>query len=130
MSKVGLEALAHRVQDDDALLCELVDNPSSEPLREHVRYGRLPEWPISIRRLYAESTRWSDATDDEYQILHEFEFLYTDEGELYFILALFGTEVVINLGGPVLDGWTRWLIRNNGMSSLYVGNNMGTATLL
>lgn len=32
--------------------------------------------------------------------VHEFEILNTEDGEYYFVLALFGLELTINFGGP------------------------------
>ena len=54
-----------------------------------------------------------------YEVLHEFDFLYTDTMELYFILAILGVEFVINFGGPELEGYQNWLRQHNYVSPLY-----------
>ncbi|MFM8360173.1 MAG: hypothetical protein ACKOET_16625, partial [Verrucomicrobiota bacterium] len=54
-----------------------------------------------------------------YELLHEFDLFYTETMELYFALAILGVEFVINLGGPVLDGYEKWLRKHNYASPLY-----------
>ena len=46
---------------------------------------------------------FTDQSGLEYEVLHEWLFLDTDQGEIYFVLAIFGTEYVINMGGPDLE---------------------------
>jgi len=38
---------------------------------------------------------------------------------LYFVVALFGIQYSINLGGPEIEGFQQWLIDNNHQSPLY-----------
>ena len=47
----------------------------------------------------------------------------TPSSEWYFVLAIFGEELAINLGGPEIEGYEKWLKDNNGKSPLYVGKN-------
>lgn len=42
------------------------------------------------------------------------------KSELYFVLIVFGIEFVINLGGPYIDGYLKWLERHNNISPLYL----------
>ncbi len=51
VGKVALEALAYRIQDNEAFLDEMIDNMQLDVLRRHVRLGDIPDWPISVRRL-------------------------------------------------------------------------------
>jgi hypothetical protein len=39
------------------------------------------------------------------------------------VLAIFGLELTINLGGPDVEGYERWLVENENASPLYVGKN-------
>ena len=41
------------------------------------------------------------------------------EGEVYAVIAIFGVEYVINLGGPELDGYEKWRKWNGECSYLY-----------
>ena len=38
--------------------------------------------------------------------------------EHYAVIAIFGVDYVINLGGPELSGYQNWLHSNNGRSPL------------
>ncbi|CAI8851489.1 hypothetical protein [Kosakonia quasisacchari] len=41
--------------------------------------------------------------------MHEYDFLCTEEGEIYFVMALYGVEMTINIGGPDIEGYVNWL---------------------
>jgi hypothetical protein len=124
LAKVALEAMAQRfLQDKTGVDC-LIDDPQLDPLRNHARYGTPKEWPFLSRRIYR-------SRGDEYihgergQLVHEYDFLLTQQRELYFVLALYGVEMTINVGGPVMHGYELWLGENSGKSPLYTGKNSG-----
>lgn len=125
IAKVALEALAAKLESREDWLDELVSKEELDAIREHARFGRCPDWPVSVRRIYPSSSRWSDSEIGEYQLMNEFDFLYTEGMELYFVLAIFGQEFVINMGGPELDGWHQWLEQHNDASPLHHGKNSG-----
>lgn len=105
----GLEYLCNEVQLD--------------PIRDHARRGSTPNWPIHKRRIY-DAGACSVGPDGEYgQVVHESDFLVTAGNEWYFVLAIFGEELTINIGGPSIEGYEAWLKDNNGQSPLYVGKN-------
>ncbi len=119
MAKVAIEALAHRVIAIDGWESELIDNPQLDALRRYARIGDSPNhWPIFHRRLYGENDVQIDK-GTEYQILHEFTLLYTEEQALFCVLCLFGHEFAIDCGGPETDDFTNWLKLNEGRSPLY-----------
>jgi hypothetical protein len=85
-------------------------------------------WAISLpqvdsRRIYDPKGHAYDGETDLGQTVHEFDFLVTPENEWYFVLAIFGLELTINLGGPDIEGYERWLAQNNNASPLYFGKN-------
>jgi len=47
----------------------------------------------------------------------------TQSNEWYFVLALFGQEYTINMGGPDVDGYLLWLQEHDNASPLYYGKN-------
>ena len=51
-------------------------------------------------------------------MLHEFTLPHTEEQELYLVLAIFGTEYCLNMGGPYFDGYIDWLKRHEFKSPL------------
>ena len=53
------------------------------------------------------------------QVVHEFNFLITKVCEMYFVIAIFGEEFTINMGGPTIEGYEVWLRENDGASPLY-----------
>ena len=59
------------------------------------------------------------------QVIHEFDFLVTSWDEWYFVQIIFGQEFAINLGGPEIDGYLKWLKDNNSESWLYMAKNVG-----
>lgn len=119
LGKVGLEVLASRLLAVPGWNNELVDHASLEPLRRYVRFneGTYP-WPFAFRTLYPVNAVFSE-DHVSFELLHEYQLLRTDSAEIYIVLALFGVEFVLNLGGPELDGWHRWLSEHNDASPLY-----------
>jgi hypothetical protein len=120
IGKVALEALAHRVLKVPGGLEEIVTKTELDELRRFVRFNVCPgEWPIHERQLY-------DMEEDDghgvagSRIIHELMFLYTPPGELYFVIAIFGREYAINMGGPEIDGLLSWFSDNDNRSPLYL----------
>ena len=120
VGKVAMEALAHRALESGVDLIEELSSPQLDPLREFVRYGRANKiWPCHKRELYPEDHVFQFDRGGDYEVLHEWTFLYSDKLELYFVLAIFGIEYVINMGGPEIDGYLAWLEKFHYRSPLY-----------
>jgi hypothetical protein len=122
LGKVAIEAMASQfLASDPAMLHQLVENTLLDSLRNYVRWGspRHLEWPFLRRRLYAQNCSFTDQAGLQYEVLHEWMFLGTEQGEIYFVLAIFGTEYVINVGGPDLEGYDSWLKGRRFRSPLY-----------
>jgi hypothetical protein len=141
LAKCAIEAFAQRLLDAGEDYKPLVDFEGVDELREHARRGRSRGWPFSIRRIYgADRELWDSEFGDWLQTMHEYDLLVTHperiqpdgslESEMYFVLALFGLEFAINMGGPEVDGYTDWLRRNNGASPLYTGKNAGSPSVV
>jgi hypothetical protein len=122
IGKVAIEALAHRCQSIPGSNKELVEHTGLGDLRNYVRLGdKNVLWPVHIRPLYAADALFADQKDCAFQVLNEWTF-HGPNGEIYAVVAIFGIEYSINLGGPVLGGFLEWLSRNNGGSPLYLTN--------
>jgi HNH endonuclease len=122
LGKVAIEAMAGQfLATDPAMLHQLVDDALLDSLRNYVRWGSPQhlEWPVSRRHLYARDCFFTDQAGLEYEVLHEWVFLNTEHQEIYFVLAIFGTEYVINIGGPDLEGYNCWLKAQRFRSPLY-----------
>lgn len=119
MAKIALEAMAIRVVDHDGGQDYLCDEHQLDDLRDHARHGRISRWPVYVRRIYAANAKLLLPGRQPEQVIHESDFLATSWGEWFFVLALFGLEFSINLGGPDIEGYERWLRENNEVSPLY-----------
>ena len=110
-------------------LAYLCDESQLDPLRDHARRGGAGHWPFSVRRIYGPDAAILDTDGSKKQVIHESDFLVTPLGEWYYILAIFGLEFAINIGGPFIEGYEKWLSSNNGLSPLYSVRNGGPGTL-
>ena len=131
IGKVGLEVLAAYCQDVEGWNDELVDHTALNELRHYVRLGTPAiVWPIGIRRIYDREYRFNDHAFSDFQVLHEWMILPTAGGEYFCVVAIFGVEFVINLGGPELDGWNSWLAQNGSRSPLLDAPTRGVEDFL
>jgi hypothetical protein len=97
-----------------------VQDDQIDHLRNYARYGKQGlEWPYSERRIYPADFSFPAPDGGSYEVLHEFDFLYTEQGEMYFVLAILGTEYAINMAGPDYEGYMQWLAEHSGNSPLY-----------
>lgn len=131
IGKAAIEGFVHKILEFSAkentmekLLNDFILDDTFTPLKKHVRRGVNCQWPCNVRRIYDVDKRWVDAiTGESYQVMNEFDFLITDKSECYFILALFGMEYTINIGGPFIEGYLEWIKEHNQESPLYWGRN-------
>ena len=123
LAKVALEAIASRLINYPAGLHSLATDPQLDLIRSYARRGDGVPWPFYSRRIYPADKLWLIPDGSEVQRVHENEFLSTDDGECYFILALFGLELTINIGGRSIDGYLNWLACHANASPLYFGRN-------
>lgn len=121
LAKVAIECMAQRLLDAKGdLLHEVTADGQLDLLRSYARYGKSGlDWPYSERRIYGSDFLFPDGKGNAYEVLHEWIFLYTDSGEMYFVIAILGVEYAINVGGPDIDGYGLWLRQNEGRSPLY-----------
>lgn len=120
LAKVALEVLASRLLGIPEGLNEVIDKSELDKLRHYARFGASSIlWPYNIRVVYPEGKLFVD-DGQKYEILHEYNLLYTESKELYSVVVILGVEYVINMGEPSLDGYTEWLEKNNYKSPLYM----------
>lgn len=120
LAKVALEFIATRLEGTPGGLEYLIGEPYFDPLRDHARRGSTPDWPVSVRRIYSPNARWREGSG-HVQKVWEAEVLEDDSGAQYVIVAIFGIEFAIHLGGPDISGYRRWLVLSGGRSPLYQG---------
>lgn len=122
LAKVGLEALASRVLRVSGWNDELVDKQELDELRQYARFNTgARAWPFAYRTLYPVNAVFQEG-QTHFEVLHQYNLLYTRASELYIVVAIFGAEFALNLGGPTLDGYRRWLDEHGYESPLYQDN--------
>ncbi len=120
LAKVAVEALAYRLMHNTKNLNEMIDDEQINLIRDYARFGKgAKSWPYSQRVIYTRNKCHVFEDGKEYQLIHEFDFLLTNERECYFVLAIFGVEYSINVAGPLIKGYEKWLTENNQSSPLY-----------
>ena len=124
IGKVGIEALAQRTHKVKGWNEEIVSKTELDELRDFVRFNKgVESWPFAYRTLYPVNAVFENK-DQIFEVLHEYDLLYTRGHELYIILVLFGVEFAMNLGGRILDGYRKWLKENDWKSPLYADKNL------
>lgn len=119
LAKVGLEVLAFKTLSVLGWNDELVDQPALDQLRRFSRYNEGPNWPFTMRTLHPVNAVFEDGSQ-RFELLHEFDILFTRSSEAYLAVSIFGVEMVINIGGRENEGFRQWLEQNNWASPLYV----------
>jgi hypothetical protein len=127
IGKIAVEALAFSFYPNDGWNEEIVDKKEIDELRNYIRFGSKPKfWEYNIRKIYNESdVFWvKNSSSKKYEILHEFNFKYSNEDELFFIVVIFGIEYVISINNPKIIGYQRWLMENNFESPIHNVNEI------
>ena len=136
IAKIALEALALRLKTVEKSLDDLIDDINYDAIRKHARLGYIENWPCSVRRIYSYDKNWGTDNDPE-QKIYECDFLlipFDKEidinnikepilAELYFVVVIWGMEFAMNMAGPEIEGYLKWLEEHNNISPLYYGNN-------
>ncbi len=115
LCKAALESLIYRVGPVQEWLDEITEHPQLDTIRNYVRYGSKPSfWEYHQRRIYQEGDEFFNekVSSETYEILHEFDFFYSDEGELFYVLVIMGIEFTVSLSSEEISGYRRWLIQN------------------
>jgi hypothetical protein len=123
LAKVASEAIADRLMYVPGGVDYLIDEKQFDPIRRYAREGYPVHWPHKARRIYDQDRKLEERVGIPLQTVWEYDFLQTRQNELYFVLAIFGLELTINVGGPDMEGYESWLKENGEVSPLYVGKN-------
>ena len=119
LAKVAVECMALRtLANAPEQLPKFIDDKQIASLSGYARYGNCCVlWPFTERRIYSPDRLFREDAED-YEVLHEWTFLFTDKGEMYFVMAILGIEYTMNMGGPDVEGYGDWLRENDGRSPL------------
>lgn len=119
LAKMALEALTYKLLHKEKYIEEITNDPQLDEIRNFARRGDKKEWPYFQRRIYDTDKIHISKEIPPHQLLYEFDILFTDMHEYYFIIAIFGVEYAINIGGAEISGYEDWLTKNNNKSPLY-----------
>lgn len=120
LAKVALEAMALQLLAANHPLDPMIDESQLDPLRDWARRGSSGQhWLFHQRVIYDANHKHTDESGQSFQCLNEFDFFGTEQGELYFCLAVFGVEYTLNVAGSALDGYSEWLQQHDQASPLY-----------
>lgn len=115
-----MEVLTDRVMKTPGWEEAVVFRQELDEARRFARYGEPGKhWPFHRRRIYPEQHRFRSGTSGDYEVLHEFTLLYTEDQQLYAVIAILGVEYAINLANPSIESYQAWLGRNGDASPLY-----------
>lgn len=120
LAKVALEFLTYKIVDDPEWVNEIITKEELDPIRNYARFGKGKFWKYHQRRIYSEEDRFFDPINhpEPYEILHEFDILYTDDRVMYFVMTIMGVEFAINLAVSETDYYKQWLIDNSNESPI------------
>ncbi len=123
LAKAAVEAMAQRLLEVPVMFEQWLNDSQIDTIRNHARRGEITYWPVHVRRIYDADARVIYGQPQLLQTVHEYDILQTERLEYYFVLALFGIEMTINVGGPIIEGYLEWLQKHENMSPLYYGKN-------
>ena len=122
LAKMALEYFVYRCGQTPEVCDYILEDDIFSSIRSYARYGERKIWPYSVRRIYARDESYKG--DVFSSISWEADFLFTELGEVYFVIAMHGIEYAINLGGPFIEGYEFWLKKNKNKSPLYISNEI------
>jgi len=124
LAKMALEMLAYKCLKVDGLINYIIEHQGLDPIRKFARAPRSGQtWTYSKRRIYNADKVFIVPDEQKGQMIYECDILATgtaDSSEYYFVVAIFGIEYAINIGGDSMDGYHEWLKRHDGMSPLQI----------
>ena len=120
LAKMALEYFVYRCGQTQEVCDYILEDEAFSLIRNYARHGGRKIWPYSARRIYARDATYQG--DIFSSISWEADFLFTELGEVYFIIAMHGMEYAINLGGPFIEGYEFWLKKNKNKSPLFISD--------
>lgn len=118
IAKMAVEAFVYKCGSSNGV-CEYVLNDEIfKKIREYTRLGGREMWPYSARRIYSRNESYKG--DPFSSVNWEFDFLFLENGEVYFIIVMHGIEYAINMIISNIEGYRNWLENNSNRSPLYI----------
>ncbi len=121
LAKMAIEYFVYICGSSDEVTEYVGSDEIFKSLRQYARYGNHKVWTYNARRIYARSEAYQG--DPLSAVNWEADFLFLGNGEVYFIIVMFGIEYAICINDPILDGYKEWIKTNDGTSPLYVSRD-------
>lgn len=118
LAKMAVEYFVYRCGGGDDVCKYVGSDEVFKSIRVYARYGSRKIWKYNTRRIYSRSNAYKG--DPFSAINWEADFLFLENGEVYFIIVMFGIEYVICINGPTVEGYKKWLKTTGGTCPLYV----------
>jgi hypothetical protein len=111
LCKMALETVAETFMHDEGGTEKIVDESYFDNIRTYARYGNnFSEWPYSQRRIYPDTTLMRHPNTKKWvPVGFGCTLFMTKRLETLFAFCFYGTEFVLNVGGPSLRGYEEWL---------------------
>lgn len=120
LAKMAVESFIYRCGSSDEVCEYVLEDDLFKNIREYTRRGSGDIWPYSARRIYSRNEAYEG--DPFGSVNWEFDFLFLENGEVYFIIAMHGIEYAFNIVVPSIEGYRDWLEKNSERSPLYITN--------
>ena len=118
LCKMAVEAFVYKCLDNMDVIDYVIEDEVFKKIRKYVRYGGNYIWEYNARRIYARNEAYyGDITT---HINYEFDFLFTSQGRVYFIIVMYGIEYVIDIIDNTISEYAEWLKDNHYISPLYL----------
>lgn len=118
LAKMAVEAFVYKCLDSTDVIDYVIEDEAFKKIREYVRYGGNYIWEYNARRIYARNEAYhGDVTT---HINYEFDFLFTSQGRVYFVIVMYGIEYVIDIIDTTISEYAEWLKDNHYISPLYL----------
>ena len=120
LCKMALETVAETFSSRSGGTEIIVDEEFYDNARVYARYGtNYSAWPYSQRRIFPEETLMRHPISKEW--VHAgfgCDWFMNKRRETLFAFCFYGTEFVINVGGPSIRGYEEWLEDHEGISPI------------
>jgi hypothetical protein len=115
LAKIALERCFSEFLRADERSKDHIFDPYFDNIRRWARNGdNFPSWPYHQRAIYPQETQMRHPETNEWVKAGIGQGLFhTPSPETYYSISLYGTEFVISVGGPKIEGLERWLLQNN-----------------
>lgn len=118
LAKMAVEAFVYKCLDNMKVIDYVIEDEAFKKIRKYVRYGGNYIWEYNARRIYARNEAYRG--DITTHINYEFDFLFSPQGRVYFVIAMYGIEYVINIIDNTIFEYVEWLKDNHYISPLYL----------